>query len=418
MKEVEFHYKDALVSETELAKTLKVLRKEIEKMQLVCGMEYKDFRCSINLPNDKLMLKEVKTVVGKKLKLKPSCLVVVGIGGSNLGTIAIQEAVLGKISKVLYADTVDADSMNNIVKTVSLILKKGENVIVNVISKSGTTTETIANFEIILDILVKYRKDYQKYVVATTDKESKLYNLAFEKGFDVLEVPDVVGGRYSVFSPVGLFPLGILGVDIGRLLKGAFDMAYGRCLKFESNPAAISAVFHYINYKKGVNISDMFLFSNDLESLGKWNRQLMAESLGKKNEGITPTVSIGSTDLHSVGQLNLGGPYNKFTTFVSVKKNKHSLMVPKLGLNLVSSIEGQRLEFIMDAILKGTKNAYKKGKRPFMEIILPDKKEYSIGQFMQFKMIETIYLGYLMNVNPFDQPAVEKYKEETRKLLK
>jgi len=195
----------------------------------------------------------------------------------------------------------------------------------------------------------------------------------------------------------------------------------------EKNPAAISAAIQYLHYESGKNISDLFLFANDLESLGKWCRQLMAESLGKEfnkkgekaNIGITPIVSIGSTDLHSMAQLYLGGPYDKFTTFLSVENSNSPIKVPSLKeySKLVYGIQGTSLESIMSAIMEGTKAAFRKGKRPFVEIKLPCKSEYSIGQFLQFKMIETIYLGYLLNVNPFNQPNVESYKEETRKIL-
>jgi len=396
---------------------------------------YNDSRAAINLPDDKEMLARVKQVVEDKSQLKPEYLVVVGTGGSNLGTIAVQEAVLGKLYnqldpaiKVLYADTTDSDYINNIIQLIEPALKRDGSVLVNGISKSGTTTETIANFEIILNLLRRYVKDYERYVVVTSDKGSKLWNLALEKGFDVLEVPKMVGGRYSVLSTVGLFPLGLLGLNIEQLLEGA---RYTRdlCIQsgIEKNPAAICAAVKYLQYLEGKNIFDLFLFSNDLESVGKWHRQLMAESLGKEfnkkgervNIGITPTVSIGSTDLHSMAQLYLGGPYDKFTSFVCVEKNNSDINVPRLEgySELVSGIQGKSLKTIMDAILDGTKRAFRKDKRPFVEITLPDKSEGSVGQFLQFKMIVTIYLGYLLNVNPFDQPDVESYKKETREIL-
>ena len=195
----------------------------------------------------------------------------------------------------------------------------------------------------------------------------------------------------------------------------------------EKNPAAISAAIQYLHYESGKNISDLFLFANDLESLGKWCRQLMAESLGKEfnkkgetvNIGITPVISMGSTDLHSMAQLYLGGPNDKFTMFLRVENSNSQVKLPNLReySKLVNGIQGKSLESIMSAIMEGTKAAFRKGKRPFMEVKLPCKSEYYIGQFLQFKMIETIYLGFLLGVNPFDQPNVESYKEETRKIL-
>ncbi|MEM2970334.1 MAG: hypothetical protein QXR63_05310, partial [Candidatus Bathyarchaeia archaeon] len=326
------------------------------------------------------------------------------------------------------ADTVDEDYINCITKIIENSLVNGGNVIVNCVSKSGTTTETAANFEVIFNILKKYKKEAENYVVVTSDRDSELWNLGLEKGFDTLEIPQKVGGRFSVLSAVGLFPLGLLGLNIRALADGA-KYIKNVCLSDDvyNNPAAKSASIQFQHYKQGRNIFDLFLFANDLESLGKWNRQLVAESLGKEynkkgekvNVGFTPTVSVGSTDLHSVAQLYLGGPFDKFTTFVSVQENFSSIKIPSSleMMELVTGIRGRSLKIIMDAILEGTKAAFSQKKRPFIEITLPNKSEYAIGQFLQFKMIETVYLGYLLDVNPFGQPNVEDYKKETKRIL-
>ncbi len=157
-------------------------------MNKAVNLQYEDDRASINLPDDKQALKKVKTLIDEKKKLKPRYLVVIGIGGSNLGTMAVQEAVLGKLYnqlnpdiKVLYADTVDSDLINDIIKIIEPILKKGENIIINGVSKSGGTTETIANFEILVEMLKKYKKDYEKYVIVTSDKNSKLLEFCIGK---------------------------------------------------------------------------------------------------------------------------------------------------------------------------------------------------------------------------------------------
>lgn len=435
MNPLVFNYNDSLISPEKLKNTSEKLIEEINRLNKVFNLNYHDERSSINLPDDENTLKKVKKLIEEKRKLKPRYLVIVGIGGSNLGTMAVQEAILGKLYnqinpeiKVLYADTVDSDYIGNIIKIIEPILKKGENIIINCVSKSGTTIETIANFEILVHFLKKYKKDYEKYIVITSDKNSKLWNFAIKKGFKILDIPKKIGGRYSVFSNAGLFPLGLLGINIDQLLKGARYMK-SRCLDYNIlyNPAAISAALIYLHYKKGKNIHDLFLVGNDLESIGKWYRQLMGESIGKEfnkekkrvYEGITPTVSLISIDLHSMAQIYLGGPYDKFTTFVNVKKNNFNLVETSTDdySNLVNVLQGKDLKNIMDAIFMGVKTAYKNVKRPFMEIILPDKSEYSIGQFLQFKMIEIIYLGFLLNLNPFDQPNVEDYKIETKKYL-
>ncbi len=172
----------------------------------------------------------------------------------------------------------------------------------------------------------------------------------------------------------------------------------------------------------------MFLFAPCLESLGKWYRQLLAESIGKEFDrdgkvvhcGIMPTVSIGSTDLHSMGQLYLAGPNDKMTTFVSVQNHTRSVSIPKKGVfnGLVEGIYGKTSTEIMNAILKGIKRTYQKKKIPFCEIVLDDISPKSLGEFMQFKMMEVMFLGELFNVNVFDQPNVESYKIETKRILK
>jgi glucose-6-phosphate isomerase len=435
VKDIEFSFGDAMITQQRIFETAERLRPMIRNMVNAISEGYEGDLASLYLPDDRLMLGKARQAIRENLQLKPAYLIVIGIGGSNLGAMAVQEAVLGKLynqlttsTKVLYADTVDSDSINDIITLVKPVLEKGGNILLNVISKSGTTTETIANAEVLIDLLRKHKKDYNKCITVTSDKGSELWEIAVKEGVNVLEIPKKVGGRYSVFSPAGLFPLGLLGIDFERLLDGATHMREV-CIdtNIEKNPAAISAAIQYLHYESGKNISDLFLFANDLESLGKWCRQLMAESLGKEfntkgetvNIGITPVISIGSTDLHSMAQLFLGGPYDKFTTFLSIENSNSNINVPTLKeySKLVYGIQDKSLESIMSAIVEGTKAAFRKGGRPFVEIKLSCKSEYPIGQFLQFKMIETIYLGYLLGVNPFDQPNVESYKEETRKIL-
>jgi glucose-6-phosphate isomerase len=386
------------------------------------------------LPNDKKLLKDIGSLVNKKKALKPSVLVVIGIGGSNLGAMAVQEATLGRRyndrnprMKVYFVDTVDADEMGDIYMLCEQTLKKGEDILVNVVTKSGKTTETIALFELFAELLKENERNYKDYIVVSTDRDSTLWNLAIDEGYSLLEIPEKVGGRYSVFSAVGLFPLGMLGLDIAKLQDGARSMIKP-CTSSKSNPAAEMAAQLYLHNRKGRNIHDKFIFSNDMEAIGKWYRQLMGESIGKEynrtgdrrlRTGMTPTVSIGSTDLHSMAQLYLGGPQDRFTTFLTLKRNEHKISLPRIKKydSLVSDIQGKSLGTIMGAIYEGVKKAYKKAKRPFAEIILPDKQEYAIAQLLQFEMFSMIYLAYLLGVNPFDQPAVESYKKETREIL-
>lgn len=435
MDSLHFSYEHSLIGKDEIIRISKNLTEAITCMADASSTGYDDNRGAINLCLDNQALQKVQSLANQKKKMHPRYVIVAGIGGSSLGTKAVQEAVLGKLYNqsqksphILFAETLDPDTLDCICKLIEPVLEKNENILVNIVSKSGETTETIANGMILLDLLKKYKDDYQEYVVVTTDNGSKLWKVANQLNIDTLEIPQKVGGRYSVFSPVGLFPLGFLGVDIHGLLKGGTVMRK-KCLDANiwDNPSILSAILYYAHYIKGKNINDMFLFSVDFESLGKWCRQLVAESLGKEYVlkekkipvGITPTVSIGSLDLHSMVQLYLGGPIDKVTTFVSVKQYNTSRFVPShYGFdNLVKNIQGKSLQDISDAILDGVKIAYAKRKRPFLEVILPDKSEYSLGQFIQFKMMEIMYLGALMKVNPFNQPRVEDYKRETRKIL-
>jgi glucose-6-phosphate isomerase len=435
MKDVRFFSQASGIPQEDLEKLHPSLLEEIARMNEAIKHGYEDDHASLHLLEDNDSLRTIKTLVNEKRKLKPTYLVVVGIGGSNLGTIAVQEAVLGRLynqreppTKILYADTVDADLLESIIVLIEPVLKKGGNILINGVSKSGGTTETIANFEVLVEVLKQYKRDWQQYIVVTTDKNSRYWSLAQNQEFSLLEIPSKVGGRFSVFSAVGFFPLGMIGIDIDALVSGAQAMKK-RCLspQIDNNPAALGASLSYSQYKKGKNIHDLFLFSTDLESLGKWYRQLLGESIGKEYNmkgkqvftGITPIVSIGSTDLHSMAQLSLGGPFDKFTTFVRVEHNKAVVQVPNLPeyASLVQGIQGRSLDDIMQAILQGVQGAYRKGNRPYAEIVLPDKTAYSIGQFMQFQMMQIMYLGALCDVNPFDQPNVETYKYGTRKIL-
>lgn len=307
-------------------------------------------------------------------------------------------------------------------------LKNGKNILINVVTKSGATTETIANFEVFLELLKKYKPgDYRDYIVATTDRGSRLCEYANKNNISCLALPKKVGGRYSVFSPVGLFPLGLIGIDIEKLLKGA-ESIIKDCISenIDENPAAKSASIIFHHYSNRMSIHDTFIFSRNLYYFGQWYRQLVGESIGKKFDtegevvevGITPTTSLGTTDLHSVVQLYLGGPRDKFTTFVTINpKTEISLPENEVFEQFVANIQGKPVSFIMNSIVGGVKSAYKSDKRPFVSVHIPQVDEFTVGQLLQWKMLEIVYLGSLLKVDPFDQPQVELYKKETRKIL-
>ncbi len=432
---MKFNYESTCgLTSAQLEQAGQQLRPEIERISNACKTQYESVYASISLPSDACLREQVKSLARLKRELNPAILVVIGIGGSNLGTVAVLEALYGKFyneeqpeAKVYFADTVDTDHIYDIIMLLEQEFEKGNAALITIISKSGTTLESVANAEVFIYLLKKYVPEaYERYIVAITDEGSKLWELAGQHRIDRLAIPKEVGGRYSVFSAVGLFPLAVLGIDIDELHDGAARMLQS-CTSADivANPAALSAVILAQNLKNGFTVHDTFLFSVDLESLGKWYRQLMGESIGKirksdgAHTGITPTVSIGSTDLHSVAQLYLGGPHDKFTTFVVVQQNKSNIAIPKdtFASQLVANLNNKPLSSLMQAILQGTQLAYTQEKLPFVEVLIPVKTAAHIAAFMQFKMLEMMYLGFLLDVNPFDQPHVELYKKQTRKML-
>lgn len=385
---------------------------------------------SIGLPFDQTYINKILDVAQEKKKLNPSAFVLIGIGGSSLGTQAVWQAVSMYVDKqslsFFCAETVDPDQMFSLIEHIDALLAQGKKIIINVVSKSGTTTETIVNFEILLSLLKKYHpKNYTEYVIVTTDRDSALWRLAHDISLGVLEVPTPVGGRYSVFSAVGLFPLAMLGINIDELLAGARHITEA-CLSksYQNNPAAQTAALLYCYAtEQTINIADLFLFSTHLEHVGKWYRQLMAESIGKirpdgTRVGITPTVSIGSSDLHSMVQLYVAGPRSRFTTFVTVDTFHADITIPSNELpELVPGLQKKSMATIMHAIAQGVQRTYQKQSLPHILIRLPDTQEATLGQFLQYNMIMMMYLGALFDINPFDQPQVELYKEETRRIL-
>ena len=446
-----FDFKDSGITPAELENFAKELAPEIIRLQRAREQGYDTPYAALNAPFDEPARARVHEVIARKKQLNPAALVLVGIGGSNLGTLAVWNSVVHPsgvrsvegfgstkgsthrgecfcVSKnvsnsqrlLISADTVDTDKLARQLAQVETLLQANKIVLINVITKSGATTETIANFELFFALLKKYHPhNYADYVVVTTDENSAFAQFAQTQKFTVLTIPPKVGGRYSVFTAVGLFPLGMLGVDIDALCAGA--------QKVSATDPVVSASVKYAYYQQTVNIHDMFLFATDLFSFGLWYRQLMGESVGKElnrsnqkvEVGITPTVSLGTADLHSVGQLYLGGPRDKFTTFVTVAQPATDLVVPHMPEfeQFVPAIQGKKITTIMNAIIGGVQQAYRANKRPFCTMTLQKLNAETMGQLLQFYMIEMMLLGYLFDVNPFDQPNVESYKKETRRLL-
>ncbi|OGL77211.1 hypothetical protein A3E97_05440 [Candidatus Uhrbacteria bacterium RIFCSPHIGHO2_12_FULL_47_12] len=396
--------------------------------------EFDDLECSINLPfstHIDAILERAEGYRTKQLKI----VVVIGIGGSNLGTQAVYDALPRKNVEMLFLDTVSSTHFSLVLEKLTKQLKNKKQFLIVSISKSGGTTETMANTEALLAALKKLYKDVRDRLVVISDDGSKFFEAAKKQKIDHLGIPAKVGGRYSVFSAVGLFPLAVAGYDVRKLVEGARGAVEDGLLgDTAQNHALVSAYATYAHAKKGRSIHNTFLFAPELESLGKWYRQLMGESVGKEKDldghvvhaGITPIVSIGSTDLHSMAQLYFGGPDDKFTNIISIARTPSFMKegagggrVPSKLLfpNMVEHLPGKSLDELMSEIVGGVTATYQKLKRPFLSIELEAVSEKELGYYLQFRMVEMMYLAQLMSVNAFDQPAVEGYKVETKKRL-
>lgn len=437
-KNIALEYDDCLLDKEQLQQEYFRLQSEVTHLEGVVrdpDFSYKTDYAFASLPFDNGMLDRILVLAKEKKELSIDALFVIGIGGSNLGCWAVDQALRGIYSQeqgsipFYYADTIDTDYVLELSRLMQERFKKKERILLVVISKSGATIETAVNLDIFLSLLQIYRPhDYFRFVVAITDFGSALWTLSQEVGFSVLEIPQKVGGRFSFFSAAGLFPLAFAGIDIEELCAGAREALFAsvKSQVFENN-AALRALILYVHNKQGVHIHDSFFFSARFAKVGLWYRQLMGESIGKEYDlsgrivfaGITPTVSIGTTDLHSVAQLYLGGPFDKVTTFVAGQKSDPGFLLGKnsLASRLINVSQDISCGVFFDALFQGTKEAYRKSKRPFMTLILPEKSALILGQLLQMYMLEMVYLGYLLRVNPFDQPNVELYKKEARQLF-
>ena len=418
---MKFNYKNTSgIGEGEIKKVSKEFAEYFDVLKKASKDDtYSMDESMLYLADDKKMRKQVLDLADKYKSDNLKEVMVIGIGGSNLGTWAVEDALQAHDVRLSYFDTAHARSLNEAKKRMKAIFDDGNHVLLNIVSKSGSTNETVMNAHVLLKELQSITDGWRDYVVATTQPESKLEAWAQKNNIDILPNPKTVSGRYSVLCPVGMFPLALAGVDIEKLHKGASKML-DACLKNDDeNPALLSCACVWNAMQNQSVMHNLFLFDMDLERIGKWFRQLTAESLGKQGKGIMPIVSIGSTDLHSVYQIFLDGPKNVFTTFVSVKKGD-DIDVPPIDEQMdaiVPELRGKSAQEVMSAIYEGTKGSYQKHGLPFCEAVLDDLREEEIGAFLQFKMIETMLLAKLMNVNAFDQGVVEEYKKITREIL-
>ncbi|HBF11235.1 glucose-6-phosphate isomerase [Thermotoga neapolitana] len=360
--------------------------------------------------------------------------VVLGIGGSGLGNLALHYSLRplnwnemsreerNGYARVFVVDNVDPDLMASVLDRIDL-----KTTLFNVISKSGSTAEVMANYSIARGILEANGLDPKEHILITTDPEKGfLRKVVKEEGFRSLEVPPGVGGRFSVLTPVGLFSAMAEGIDIEELHDGARD-AFERCKKEDlfENPAAMIALTHYLYLKRGKSISVMMAYSNRMTYLVDWYRQLWAESLGKRYNlkgeevftGQTPVKAIGATDQHSQIQLYNEGPNDKVITFLRLENFDREIIIPDTGREELKYLARKRLSELLLAEQTGTEEALRKNDRPNMKVIFDRLTSYNVGQFFAYYEAATAFMGYLLEINPFDQPGVELGKKITFALM-
>ncbi|NPA52773.1 MAG: glucose-6-phosphate isomerase [Aquificae bacterium] len=349
--------------------------------------------------------------------------VLIGIGGSSLGAQMLFESLTWlnhnhfDFPKFYVLDNVDPEKFEAVMERIEI-----EKTCFNVVTKSGSTVETIANFAIVLDILKQtIGKDYKKHLVFTTDPE-KGFLRAFgnEHGIKMFDIPPKVGGRFSVLSAVGLLPAAVVGIKIDQLLKGAkkMDLICSIEEHVEHNPAYLIAVLHYLaNMRRGKNIAVMMPYAQRLTAFVDWWRQLWAESLGKDGLGQTPVKALGTVDQHSQIQLYRDGPRDKIITFIQVENFERDLKIPENIPEEISYLKGHTLSEILNKELLGTKAALIKSKIPNLTITLDEINPYNIGMLIYMYELATGFSGYLYKIDPFDQPAVEEGKNFTYALM-
>ena len=388
-----------------------------------------DFLGWINLPEDsKSLLESIQNDVNE-IANKAEILVVIGIGGSYLGAKAVIDALNHHFSNFKKSDTphilyaghnISEDYLNDLLE-----LLDSKEYAITVISKSGTTTEPAIAFRILKNHLEeKYGKaDAQKRIIAITDKEKgALKELARQEGYQTYIVPDDVGGRYSVLSPVGLLPIAAAGFNIEQLLNGAQDMKnliFDENTHVENNPVLVYAAVRNALYNKGFLTEIMVNYEPRLFYITEWWKQLYGESEGKEQKGIFPAGVSFTTDLHSMGQYIQDGLRNLFETVISVKNSKNQLTIPEDAANLdkLNYIKGKRISEVNLQAEIGTRLAHIDGGVPNIRIEIEEINEYNLGQLIYFFETACAVSGYILGVNPFDQPGVEDYKRNMFALL-
>ena len=372
---------------------------------------------------------EFARIIAASEKIKKSCdvFVVIGIGGSYLGARAAIEFVKSPYYNNMKKDTPDVYFAGNSISSSALAdlmsICEGRDVCINVISKSGTTTEPAVTFRIFRKMLEeKYGVEgARERIFVTTDRQKgALKNFADTQGYETFVVPDDIGGRFSVLTAVGLLPIAVAGIDINEMMQGAAEAREEYLTDDASaNNALVYAALRNILYNKGKSVEVLVSYEPALQMLCEWWKQLYGESEGKDNKGLFPASVICSTDLHSLGQYIQDGQRMLFETVISFENSNDTVVIPEDPANIdgLNFLSGKDLHFVNTMAMKGTLVAHNDGGVPNIVIELKDRSAKTFGEIVYFFELACAISGYMLGVNPFDQPGVEAYKKNMFALL-
>ena len=417
----------SFVNEAELSKKMRLAKEALLQIKNKSGAG-NDFLGWYDLPfdYDKAEFLRIKAAA-EKIKNKCDILVVIGIGGSYLGARAAIEFIKSPLYNNLKKDTPDVYFAGNNISTTALnellSICDGRDICVNVISKSGTTTEPAIAFRVFKSLLIdKYGEEGAKErIFVTTDKaRGTLKSFSDAAGYETFVIPDDVGGRYSVLTAVGLLPIAVAGIDIDALMKGAQDAK----TKYSNENDGQNDVLRYAAIRNvlldnGKDTEILVGYEPFTLILNEWWKQLYGESEGKENKGIFPASAIFSTDLHSLGQYIQEGKRNIFETVLSFENPSESFEIPYDAANVdgLNFLSGKKLAEVNRTAMMATLVAHNDGGVPNILIELENKDAYAFGYLVYFFELACAVSGYILSVNPFDQPGVEAYKKNMFALL-
>ena len=426
----DFSVANKFISQDEIAmiKTMAEAAKEQLVSRTGAGSDYLGW---IDLPvnYDKEEFARIQKAAAK-IRQDSEVLLVIGIGGSYLGARAaiefLRHSFYNSVSKEIRKTPEIYFCGNNISSTYMNHLKEvigDRDFSINIISKSGTTTEPAIAFRVFKKLLnEKYgRAEAAKRIYATTDKaRGALKNLATEEGYESFVVPDDVGGRYSVLTAVGLLPIAVSGADITKLMEGAASMR-NYCLNnpYEKNDAVLYAAARNVLLRKGKSIEILVNYEPSLHFVSEWWKQLFGESEGKDQKGIFPASVDFTTDLHSMGQFIQDGQRTLFETVINVEQSSTEIILEEEEVDLdgLNYLAGKSVDFVNKSAMKGTLLAHTDGNVPNLMVTIPEQNEFFLGELFYFFEFACGVSGYLLGVNPFDQPGVESYKKNMFALL-